>query len=199
MYVLVMQEPLGRPKILETERLYLRELVYDDVDDLLAVLGDPVAMQYYPHPFNRDDVVGWIDWSRGSYAENGFGLWGMVLKEGGELVGDCGLIVQDVEGERMVEVGYHLKRSQWHKGLATEAARASCGHAFATLPVGFVIALVRPENRPSAGVAERLGMRVWKSVDRKGILHFVYRIAREEFHPLDAVPGRSSAQKLRLT
>ena len=173
-----MHEPLGEQKILETERLYLRELVHDDVDDLLAVLGDPVAMQYYPHPFSRDEVVEWVDWSRRSYSEDGFGLWGMVLKDRGELVGDCGLVVQDVEGERLVEVGYHLKRSHWHKGLATEAARACCNHGFETLPIDFVIALVRPENRPSAGVAERLGMQVWKSVERRGGLHFVYRIHR---------------------
>jgi RimJ/RimL family protein N-acetyltransferase len=94
-------------------------------------------------------------------------------------VGDCGLTIQDVEGERMVEVGYHLIRSHWHQGLATEAARASCRYAFDTLSVDFVIALVRAENRPSAGVAKRIGMRVWKSVDHKGMLHFVYRIDRD--------------------
>jgi ribosomal-protein-alanine N-acetyltransferase len=171
----------GEWKIFETKRLILRELVHDDVDELLAVLGDPMVMQYYPHPFSRDEVFGWIDWSRSSYSDNGFGLWGMVLKESGELIGDCGLILQEVEGERLVEVGYHLIRSHWHKGLATEAARASCHHAFDTLPVEFLIALIRPENRPSAGVAERVGMQVWKSVDRKGLLHFVYRIDRDEF------------------
>jgi ribosomal-protein-alanine N-acetyltransferase len=168
-------------KILETERLLLREFVEEDIDDLLEVPGDPDAMRYYPHPFSREEVAGWIDWGRRSYAENGFGLWALVLKESTEVIGDCGLIVQDVEGERLVEVGYHLKRSHWHRGLATEAARASCNHAFQTLPVDFVIALVRPENQPSAAVAERVGMHVWKSVDRKGMLHFVYRVGREEF------------------
>ena len=187
--VLVVRKPPSGGPILQTERLYLRELVDGDVDDLFAVLGDPVAMQYYPHPFSRDEVVGWIDWIRSSYLENGFGLWGMVLKESGELIGDCGLILQEVEGERLVEVGYHLKRSHWHKGLATEAASASCRHAFETLPIDFVVALVRPENRPSARVAERLGLQVWKSVDRKGMLHFVYRIHRDEFEATDAPIG----------
>ena len=173
-----MHRSAGTRTILETDRLYLRELVDEDVDDLLEVLGDPVAMRYYPRAFTREEVAGWIDWSRRSYRENGFGLWGMVLKETAELVGDCGLTVQDVEGERLVEVGYHLVRSHWHRGLATEAARGCCRYAFDTLAIDFVIALVRAENIPSAGVAERLGMRVWKSVDHKGMLHFVYRIDR---------------------
>ena len=173
-----MHRSAGARHILETDRLYLRELVADDLDGLLDVLGDPVAMRYYPHPFSREEVAGWIDWSRRSYRENGFGLWGMILKETAELVGDCGLTIQDVEGERLVEVGYHLRRSHWHRGLATEAARRCCRWAFDTLDVDFAIALVRAENRPSAGVAERVGMRVWKSVDHKGMLHLVYRVER---------------------
>jgi RimJ/RimL family protein N-acetyltransferase len=176
-----MQPSPGDRRILETERLILRELVDADVDDLLEALGDPEAMRYYPHPFGREEVVGWIErWQR-SYTEHGFGLWGVVLKETAELIGDCGLTFQDVAGERLVEVGYHLKRSQWHRGFATEAARASCHHAFEVLALDFVIALVRPENRPSAGVAERVGMHVWKSVNHKGMLHFVYMIEHNEF------------------
>jgi RimJ/RimL family protein N-acetyltransferase len=104
-----------------------------------------------------------------------------VLKEDGKLVGDCGLTLQDVKGEKLVEIGYHLHRSYWHRGLATEAAAACQDHAFGTLGIDPLIALIRRENEPSRRVAERLGMRVWKEVDRSGMPHLVYRLTRPEW------------------
>jgi RimJ/RimL family protein N-acetyltransferase len=54
-----------------TERLRLRELQPDDLDALLEVLGDPLAMRYYPAPFDRGGVAAWIEWARQSYREMG--------------------------------------------------------------------------------------------------------------------------------
>jgi [ribosomal protein S5]-alanine N-acetyltransferase len=167
--------------ILETERLVLRELTLDDVDELHVVLGDPVSMRFYPHPFSRDEVVRWIEWARRSYADNGFGLWGLELKESGRLVGDCGLTLQDVEGEQLVEVGYHMARSHQRNGLATEAAAASRDHAFQVVGTDRLIALIRPENVPSRRVAEKIGLGLWRQTERAGMAHLVYAIAREEW------------------
>src|SRR5207249_5175778 len=83
--------------VLTTERLVLRELTPEDAGPLHDVLGDPETMRFYPHPYGPDEVAAWIEWSRRSYERNGFGLWALVLKETGELVGDCGLTVQDVD------------------------------------------------------------------------------------------------------
>jgi [ribosomal protein S5]-alanine N-acetyltransferase len=167
--------------VLETPRLWLRELTQRDVDDLLEVLGDPLSMRFYPRPFNRQEVVRWIEWARGSYEAHGHGLWGLVFKETKELVGDCGLVVQDVDGERLVEVGYHVKPTHQRRGLATEAARASRDHAFEVLGVGRLIALVRVGNEPSAGVARNLGMTVWKETIRAGSQHHVYAMTKGEW------------------
>lgn len=164
---------------LETERLVLRELTASDVDDLHQALGDPRSMRFYPHPFSREEVLAWIQWSQRSYAEHGHGLWGMVLRETGELVGDCGLVVQDVDGERLVEVGYHVKPAHQRLGLASEAAAACRDHAFRTLRLDRLIALIRPENTPSRGVAERIGMLIWKSTLRGEIPHLVYAITSD--------------------
>jgi RimJ/RimL family protein N-acetyltransferase len=172
---------LAEPFTLETGRLVLRELTLADVDDLLEVLGDPDSMRFYPHPFSRDEVVRWIEWSQRSYLEHGHGLWGMVLKETGELVGDCGLVVQAVDGERLVEVGYHVRPSHQRRGLATEAATACRDHAFEVVAVDLLIALVRVENEPSAGVARNLGMTVWKDTVRAGFEHHVFSITQEQW------------------
>jgi ribosomal-protein-alanine N-acetyltransferase len=167
--------------VLETERLWLRELTLGDVDDLHEVLSDPHSMRFYPHPFSRDEVIGWVEWSVRSYAEHGHGLWGLVLKESGELVGDCGLVVQNVDGDRLVEVGYHVEPSHQRHGLATEAAVVCRDHAFEALGVDRLIALVRVENEPSAGVARNLGMTVWKETMRAGFRHHVFSLDRHRW------------------
>jgi ribosomal-protein-alanine N-acetyltransferase len=170
--------------ILETPRLLLRELVPADLDDLHLILGDPETMRFYPEPKTRAGTLTWIEWCRRSYRDNGFGLWALIMEETGALVGDCGLMLQDVEGEQLLEVGYHVRRSHWRQGLATEAALACRDHAFEVVGVDRLIALVRVENVPSAGVARKLGMAVWKETDRAGVRHFVYSITRTQW------PGR---------
>jgi len=95
-----------------------------------------------------------------------------------ELIGDCGIILQQVEGERFYEIGYHLRRDFWGQGLATEAAVACRDWAFAHLKTDRLISLIRPENLSSRRVAERNGMTVWKEVNWRGLLHCVYSIER---------------------
>ena len=66
--------------ILETERLALRQFTSDDVDNLMQIFADPEAMRFYPAPFTRTRVEGWIQWGLDSYAKNGFGLWAVIRK-----------------------------------------------------------------------------------------------------------------------
>ena len=99
-----------RRVIVETSRLQLREFIPDDIDALRKVLSDPVTMQYYPAPFSRQDVADCIERNRRRYGKDGHSLWAMILKSSGELVGDCGLAVQNVEGEDEIEIGYHVRR-----------------------------------------------------------------------------------------
>jgi [ribosomal protein S5]-alanine N-acetyltransferase len=167
--------------VLETDRLFLRRFQPSDLDALAEILGDPDTMRYYPHPKSREETLGWIEWSRRSYAEHGFGLWASILKESGRLIGDCGLTLQAVDDEHFVEVGYHLNKAFWHRGLATEAATACRDHAYQTVGVDRLIALIRPENEPSCRVAERLGMRVWRHTVRAGMAHLVYSLTAEDW------------------
>src|SRR5580704_15245665 len=103
--------------ILETPRLILREFSPTDVDALARVLSDPETMRFYPAPFDRNGVEGWIARNQQRYAEDGHGLWAMVLKTDSQLVGDCGLTLQDVDGARELEIGYHVRRDFCRPGL----------------------------------------------------------------------------------
>jgi len=102
----------------------------------------------------------------------------MVLKSTGEVIGDCDIIRQEVEGEFLYEIGYHLRRDYWGQGLATEAAVACREWAFAHLKAERVISLIRPENLLSRRVAERNGMTIWKEISWRGLCHYVYSIEK---------------------
>jgi ribosomal-protein-alanine N-acetyltransferase len=157
---------------LETERLRLYTL--DDLDALFGILGDPETMTYYPEPYNREGTLRWIEDNMRRYVVDGFGLWAMDMKETGDFVGDCGPAVREVDGEREVEIGWHVDRTLWNRGLATEAGTACRDHCFGALGLERVISLVRPENIPSRRVAEKIGMLVERDVDWHGYRHLVY-------------------------
>jgi len=88
---------------------------------------------------------------------------------------------QEVEGESMLEVGYHLRRDRWGHGFATEAARACMDYAFRALLAEKVVSLIRPENLPSRRVAERNGMQVEREVMFHDLPHLLYAMTRENY------------------
>ncbi len=164
--------------VLETERLILRRLRPDDVDAIFAVIGDPVAMQYFPRTYDRKDAEEWIERNLRRYAEHGHGIYAVVLKTSGDVIGDCGLAIQQIEDGPELEVGYHLRRDHWGHGYATEAARACIAYAFRELSAEKVVSLIRPENLPSRRVAERNGMQIDRQVTHSGLPHLVYAISK---------------------
>ena len=175
--------------ILETPRLLLRELTPDDAEAIARIICDRETMRYYPAPFTRADADEWIARNQRRYQSSGHGLWAVVLKTSAEVIGDCGVTLQQVEGEDLPEVGYHLRRNMWGQGFATEAARACFDWGFQHLPAEFLISLIRPENAPSRRVAERNGLTVWKQVVRQGLLHDVFRIDRKDWEHICAKPS----------
>ena len=65
---------MGQEHIIETKRLYLREMIHDDFDALYKVLADPEIMQYYAYAFDEERVSGWIERNMARYRDDGFGL-----------------------------------------------------------------------------------------------------------------------------
>jgi RimJ/RimL family protein N-acetyltransferase len=168
-------------QVIQTARLTLRPLTLADVDAMFAIIGDPIAMQYYPRIFTRRDAVEWVERNQGRYENDGYGILAMALKGTIELIGDCGIVRQTVEEEPMLEVGYHLRRDQWGHGYATEAARACMDYAFGELGAAKVVSLIRPENTPSRRVAERNEMQVERQVMHDGLPHLLYVMKRETY------------------
>jgi len=186
--------------VLETERLALRQLTLDDTGDLAEVLTDPQAMRYYPAPFTHEQTIGWIEWNLRNYAQYGFGLWAVVRKDDGLVLGDCGLTMQPVEGQPMIEIGYHLKRAVWGNGYATEAALACRDYAFAVLKAPRVVSIVNPHNWPSRRVAQRIhtALRefVWEKTQSTMCLYFTEQPPATAAHTTNENEGSNAPDTL---
>lgn len=167
---------------LETERLILREMAPLDFDALFQILSDPETMQYYPKPFDEAKVKGWIDWNIENYQVFGFGLWAVVLKETGELIGDCGVTMQNIGGKIKPEIGYHIRRDLWRRGHAKEAAQRCRDWIFENTPFKTIYSYMKHTNIGSCSTAVANGMRlVDEFEDGANTVTKVYGITRDEW------------------
>ncbi len=146
--------------LLETDRLTLRDLTPSDLPALCAILQDPETMTAYEGAFSDAEVDDWLARMITRRERDGLTHHAVVLRETGEMIGQCGLTIQHILGEDVVEVGYLFRRAHWHRGYATEAAVACRDDAFERRGIDTVWAQVRDTNLPSMNVAIRLGMTV---------------------------------------
>ena len=146
--------------VIETERLILREMVQADFSALCKHLQDAEVMYAYEHAFSDAEVQEGMDKQFKSYKENGFGIWAVILKENGALIGHCGLSMQPCMDEEVLEIGYIFHKRYWHKGYATEAAIACREYAFNKLNAEEVFSIIRDTNIASQNVAKRNGMSI---------------------------------------
>lgn len=146
--------------VLETKRLLLRQMTQDDLPALCRILQDEEVMYAYEHAFSDAEAADWLNRQLQRYKDDGFGLWAVILKESGELIGQCGLTMQDIPEGRVVEIGYLFRKDCWHKGYATEAAIGCKEYAFDILGVSEVYSIIRDNNITSQSVARRNGMEV---------------------------------------
>ena len=155
---------------LTTERLIVREFTLGDLDDLSQVFGDPRVLWWEPAPWTCDQTRGFIERCLALYADDGFGEHAIVVAESGKVIGDCGTVFREIEGERLPELGWDLRSDMWGKGYATEAARAMVAH-MRTKGLPRVYSLIEPHYAPSQAVARRLGMEVEREVVWSGLRH----------------------------
>ena len=171
--------------ILETERLLLREMTQEDYAALAAVLQDREAMFAYEHAFSDTETQAWLDRMLERYRTDGFGLWAVVLKSAGEMIGQCGLTWQRVPEGEVLEIGYLFQRRHWKQGYAIEAARACKAYAFDTLLADEVFSIVRDNNIASMNVAIRNGMiircRFVKRYYDMDMPHYAFSICKKRY------------------
>lgn len=177
--------------ILQTERCDLRVLIPRDFEALCRILQDARVMHAYEHAFSDSEVQDWLCRQIARYEAHGFGLWAVILRQTGELIGQCGLTLQPWGEQHVLEVGYLFQQAFWGQGYATEAAIACKRYAFDTLHADEVFSIIRDNNTASQNVALRNGMTVRgtcvKHYYNMDMLHVVYSVRAAEYRlPLNA-------------
>jgi RimJ/RimL family protein N-acetyltransferase len=152
-------------KTFQTERLILRPMTEKDAGFILELLNEPSFIRYI-----GDRKVRTLEGAQAyitngpvaSYAQNGFGLYLVELKESGESMGICGLIRRNTLKD--VDIGYAFLPKFWSRGYAFEAAREMKRYAQEELQLKRLVAVVDPENPASIRLLEKLGMKFEKMV-----------------------------------
>jgi RimJ/RimL family protein N-acetyltransferase len=152
-------------KILETDRLILRQLSTDDAAFILELVNEPSFIQNIGDRGVRtlEDARAYIlRVAISSYEKNGFGLYLVALKGSGQAIGMCGLIKR--QGLEDVDIGYAFLPRFWLKGYAVEAAAAVKDYARDALGLKRLVAITDPANQGSIRVLEKIGLKYEKMV-----------------------------------
>ena len=143
-----------------TERLLLRRWRDADREAFAAMNADPEVMRHFPAPLDRWASDALVDRIEAHFERQGFGLWALEVASGGEFIGFTGLhpVPDGIPGAGDFEVGWRLARHAWHRGYATEAARAAVTVAFDHLGLPRLWSMTAVRNTASQAVMRRLGM-----------------------------------------
>ncbi len=146
--------------VVETPRLRLRRFTDDDAAFIVEQVNDPHWIQFIGerNVRNEDDARAYLARSfHAHYARHGFGLWALEAKDGGTVVGMCGLIKRDALDD--VDLGYSLLPRYRGRGFAFEAGRATLQHGHGALGMARIVAITAPDNHRSSALLRALGMR----------------------------------------
>ncbi|HSL30739.1 MAG TPA: GNAT family protein [Anaerolineales bacterium] len=147
---------------IETERLILRDFVWDDWQRVLEYQSDPLYLRYNKWTHRTPEAVQeFVDWFLKQQKQQPrikFQL-AIILKSNNLLIGNCG-VRMDKAGAVQADIGYELDSQYWHKGYATEAAHAIVDFGFERFGVHRVWADCVADNTGSAHVLEKLGMKL---------------------------------------
>ncbi len=147
---------------LESTRLVIRPFREEDGAAWLALVNDAEVNRYLPgdgKPVTLDDFRRALQRRAAAERERGYAMWAVERRDNGEFVGQCGCYPAEGKGPE-IELAYHYLPSSWGCGYASEAARAVLAHAFGTLRLDEIIALVMRGNTGSSRVVEKIGMRL---------------------------------------
>ncbi len=159
-------------KIIESERLILRELDIKDSESFFKLNSDPLVLKYTGDvPFSSITAAETFLLNYSDYKKNGYGRWAVILKETSSFIGWCGLKLNE---ENLIDIGFRFFKEEWGKGFATESAKSVIDYGFNTLKLKEIIGRASKNNISSIRVLEKLNMNFWKEDSFEGVEESVY-------------------------
>ena len=146
--------------VLETERLRLRWLAFDDAPFIIKLLNDTSFIRFIGDKGVRtvEDAEKYIvNGPRASYEKYGYGLYATGLKDTGKTIGICGILKRETLPHP--DIGFAFLPAYWDHGYAFEAAAAVMRHARTVLNEDTILAITTPDNEASVRLLSKLGMR----------------------------------------
>ena len=162
-------------KIIETERLYLRELNVNDAESFYRLNLDSDVLRYTgDEPFvNIASSKEFLE-NYDHYHKYGFGRWAVINKANEEFLGWCGLKFTEEQNE--YNIGFRFFKNEWGKGYATESAKACIDYGINKLKLTEIIGRAMKENQASIRVLEKIGLKYDKDFDFEGNKGVIYKI-----------------------
>jgi ribosomal-protein-alanine N-acetyltransferase len=166
---------------IETQHMITERLLPEHAAELTVLMGDPrVARTLSPHegPRSEAQVREIVARQAGAWERDGFGVWLLLDKANGQVLGHGGLQYTSATGVVEVEIGWALIPERWGEGLATELAQASIRVAFEDLGLDDVIAYTLVSNAASRRVMEKAGLEYERAFEHVSLPHVLYRRRR---------------------
>ena len=162
-------------KILETERLYLREITIEDAENAYLLNLDPEVVKYTSdEPFENVECARTFLKNYDHYKKYGFGRWAVINKTDNEFLGWCGLKYTEELDE--FDIGFRFFKKHWNKGYATESAKACLELGFKKFEMPKIVGRAMKENFGSIKVLEKIGLKYYKPFDFDGEAGVIYLI-----------------------
>jgi RimJ/RimL family protein N-acetyltransferase len=171
----------------ETSRLRFRRLRSSDIDEVAAMVADPEQMRFYPRTKGRQEVGEWLAWNLALYEEHGFGTWCLESVPDGAFAGYCGIRPLLLDGQQEVELAWHVKKTHWNQGLASEAASIAVRLGLGEFGLSRLVAIIDPDHRASRRVAQKLGMAEERSLIHDGEPYVLYATGQQPPLPVTSV------------
>lgn len=144
-------------KIIETNRLYLRELSVADTENFYLLNADEEVIKYTgDKAFDSINEAKSFLENYNPYQEYGYGRWAVIDKSNEEFLGWCGLKYSSEVDE--VDIGFRFFKKHWNKGFATESAKACLDYGFEKLNLKTIVGRAMEANTASIKVLEKIGM-----------------------------------------
>jgi len=173
--------------LIETDRLTLRLMNEEDIENMLRIFTDRNVMKSFGLESDlissREQMKKWVDRNLDHQKKYGYGLFSVILKSTQELIGDCGLEHTEFEEKPCVEIGYDFLSKYWNQGYATEAAKAVKDYAVGRRNIDpkHLCSFIRKTNKASQRVSEKIGMRKIREYAVHDVDYCLYAFSKEYF------------------